>query len=486
VSSFKTRRKPFPGGLDETSVFHTVLKEDTAPPWLGSLEIVRERIFLRLSLNEWLALLEARHPKAIDLGLDRSREVWQRMGSPRPARQIITVAGTNGKGSTVAYLCGMLRALGYSFGSYTTPHLLRYNERVQVNGIDASDRQLLDAFERVEAARGDVSLSYFEFGTLAAISLMHDYRNSADKKAGLDFALMEVGLGGRLDAVNILDADCAVITTIGLDHQEYLGDDRESIGREKAGIIRRKVPLVCGEMDPPASVLAQASHLRAPVLRLNHEFNAVDERESIRFTRGAIDFLLPRPQMIGRHQVNNMATALAALLELVPNAAHSINQVARGLLSVSLAGRLQRISSHPLVYVDVGHNAQAAEAIREVLSEMIGSGEIRSCHCVIGMLADKDATVVARILEPVVAAWFCAGLGGERGQSGEELAMQIKAGAVHAKTTSFADVDTALDAALAARGTERPGSDCVLVFGSFLTAGQAMGRWQTVQSADST
>jgi len=441
---------------------------------------------LRLSLNEWLALLEARHPRTIDLGLERSRDVWERMGAPRPAGQIFAVAGTNGKGSTVGFLCGMLRALGYSFGSYTTPHLLRYNERVQVNGIEASDRQLLDAFERVEAARGDVSLSYFEFGTLAAISLMHDYRNAAGNGAGLDFAVMEVGLGGRLDAVNILDANCTVITTIGLDHQEYLGDDRESIGREKAGIIRRKVPLVCGEKDPPASVLAEASRLQAPVLRLDHEFNAVDEQESIRFTRGAAGFLLPRPQMIGRHQVNNMATALAALLELVPDASSHVDQLVRGLASVSLAGRLQRVSGHPRIYVDVGHNTQAAEAIRAAFSEMMGHDAIVSCHCVIGMLADKDAAAVAQILEPVVSAWYCAGLGGERGQSGESLATQVRAGAVNAKVTSFADVDTALDAALGALSSECPGSDCVLVFGSFLSAGQAIGRWQADQAADRT
>ncbi|MEE8339233.1 MAG: folylpolyglutamate synthase/dihydrofolate synthase family protein [Xanthomonadales bacterium] len=447
---------------------------------------VESLVLVGISLNEWLVLLEARHPRTIDLGLERSCEVWGRMGSPRPARQIFTVAGTNGKGSTVAYLCGMLKGLGYSFGSYTTPHLFRYNERVRVNGIAASDRLLLDAFERVEAARGDVSLSYFEFGTLAAISLMHDYRNAAGNEVGLDFAVMEVGLGGRLDAVNILDANCAVITTVGLDHQEYLGDDRESIGREKAGIIRRNVPLICGEKDPPASVLAEASRLQAPLLRLGHEFSAVDERESIRFTRGATDILLPRPQMIGRHQVDNMATALAALLELAPHALNNADQLVGGLALVSLAGRLQRVSDHPPVYVDVGHNAQAAEAIREALSKMMGQGEISSCHCVLAMLADKDATAVAQILEPVVSAWYCAGLGGERGQSGEQLANKIRAGEIDAKVTSCVDVGTALDAALSALSTERPGADCVLVFGSFLSAGQAIGRWHADQSADRT
>jgi dihydrofolate synthase/folylpolyglutamate synthase len=425
---------------------------------------------VQISLNEWLSLLESRHPKTIDLGLERSREVWERMGSPRPAGQIFTVAGTNGKGSTVAYLCGMLRALGHSFGSYTSPHLFRYNERVQLNGIDASDRQLVDAFERIEAARGDISLSYFEFGTLAAILLMHE--------AGLDFAVMEVGLGGRLDAVNILDANCAVITNIGLDHQDYLGDDRESIGREKAGIIRQNIPLICGETDPPGSVMAQASRLQAPVLRLGHEFNAVDDQQSIRFTRGDTVLALPGPQMTGRHQVINLATALAALLELAPDAVNSVDELVRGLASVSLAGRLQQVSDQPRVFVDVGHNALAAEAILEALSRIKGKNAAFNCHCVIGMLADKDAAAVAQILDPVVSGWYCAGLGGERGQTGEELATRVRAGVVNAKAFSCADVDTALDAALGAMGRESHSADCVLVFGSFFTAGRAISRWQ--------
>lgn len=428
------------------------------------------------TLDGWLKRLEARHPRTIDLGLERSREVWERMGSPRPAAQIFMVAGTNGKGSTVAYLDGMLRALGYSCSSYTSPHLFRYNERVRVNGIDASDRQLVDAFERVEAARGEVSLSYFEFGTLAAIFLMN--------QAELDFAVMEVGLGGRLDAVNILDANCAVITTVGLDHQEYLGDDRDSIGREKAGIIRRNTALVCGEADPPASVMAAASRLQAPVLRLGREFNALDEQESIRFTRGETVFLLPRPQMIGRHQVNNLATAVAALLELVPGASDRVHRLGRGLASVSLAGRLQQVADHPRVYVDVGHNALAAAAVAAALRRITGSDAKSNCHCVIGMLADKDAPAIAQILAPLVSRWYCTGLGGERGQSGEELATQIRAAAVHAQVISCADVDTALNAALGAASAEDSSPGCVLVFGSFLTAAQAISRWQPELDTD--
>jgi dihydrofolate synthase/folylpolyglutamate synthase len=426
-------------------------------------------MLLHLSLNEWLDLLETRHPRTIDLGLERSREVWERMGSPRPAGQIFTVAGTNGKGSTVAYLCGMLEALGYSFGSYTTPHLIRYNERVQINGIEATDSQLIKAFELVELARGDVSLSYFEFGTLAAIFLLN--------KANLDFAVMEIGLGGRLDAVNILDTDCAVITNVGLDHQEYLGDNRESIGREKAGIIRRNVPLVCGESNPPCSVMTEAARLRAPVFRLGRDFYSEDGPEDNCYTGDKTEIRLPRPAMIGLHQVNNQATALTALLQLLPQAEGWVDRLVQGLVRVSVPGRLQQVSEHPRVYVDVGHNSLAAEAVLQVLGEFRDQDADFSCHCVIGMLADKDVITVAQILDPLVSSWYCAGLTDERGQSGDQLATGIKSGAVGADIRSFPDVDRALDAALSAIVGETTSSACILVFGSFLTAGQAISRW---------
>ena len=423
-----------------------------------------------LSLNEWLRLLESRHPRTIDLGLERCREVWERMAAPRPARHIFIVAGTNGKGSTVAWLDGMLRSLAFSCGTYTSPHLLCYNERVRINGADVSDRQLLEAFERVEASRRDISLSYFEFSTLAAYSIMH--------KAELDFTVLEVGLGGRLDAVNILDADCALITNIGLDHQEYLGDDRESIGREKAGIIRWKTPLVCGEADPPESVMSTASRLQAPVKRLSHEFEVRRSGEEIRFTNGATDFLLPAPRMTGQHQLDNLATALAALLELVPDASNHITQLAAGIKSISLPGRLQQVCEQPRVYVDVGHNPLAARAVLDVLANSPGRSAEAQCHCVIGMLADKDAAGVAKALGSLVSAWYCAGLEGERGQSGDELASRVRAGAPSAPVVAFGTVDMALDAALEAVGRGCPSADCVLVFGSFLTAGQAISRWR--------
>jgi dihydrofolate synthase/folylpolyglutamate synthase len=418
-----------------------------------------------LSLTEWLELLESRHPKAIDLGLDRCQVVWQRLGLPRPANKIFSIAGTNGKGSTVAYLCGMLSGLGYSHGSYTTPHLLIYNERIRINGSCATDEQLVAAFERVEAARGDVSLSYFEFGTLAAIQIMSMER--------LDFAVMEVGLGGRLDAVNILDPNCTVITPIGLDHQEYLGEDRESIGREKAGIIRQRTPLVCGEGDPPASILAVAANLQAQVWCLGHEFEATAGKDSVHFRKGDSEWILPVPRMGGKHQVDNMATALAALLELVPDAENHRHSVTQGLETVSLPGRMQRVSQRPLVLVDVGHNPMAAAVAAQAVTEAASSRPDQNCLCVIGMLADKDVSAVAGILGPVVSAWYCAGLQGNRGQSGMALASRVRSVLKNGHITACEDVDTALTRALEAC---RP-SDCILVFGSFRTAGAAISRW---------
>ena len=422
-----------------------------------------------LSLDEWLELLESRHHKTIDLGLERCREVWRQMGSPRPASKLFTVAGTNGKGSTVAYLCAMLQGLGYSNGSYTTPHLLHYNERVQINGMCARNEQLLAAFERVESARGNVSLTYFEFGTLAAIDIM--------SREQLDFAVLEVGLGGRLDAVNILDADCAVITPVGLDHQEYLGDNRETIGREKAGIIRPRTPLICGEADPPDSVLAVAASEQAPLCRLGREFDVRLEGNTVDFIKGSLAWSLPVPRMSGEHQVNNMATAVAAMLELVPESAHRMQVMARSLEAVTVPGRLQQVSAGPLVLVDVGHNPLAAGAVAQAISRVAKNRPEMKCFCVIGMLMDKDAELVATILEPMVSAWYCAGLPGERGQSGAQLAGRVGAVLEDGQITACHDVNEALDLAVEECGP----ADCILVFGSFLSAAAALARWERAE-----
>jgi dihydrofolate synthase/folylpolyglutamate synthase len=389
------------------------------------------------------------------------------MGSPKAASQVFIVAGTNGKGSTVATIGALLGALGYRYGAYTSPHLIDYNERIQVNGVAVSEETLLMAFESVEKARGEVSLTYFEFGTLAAIEIL--------TRAGLDFAVMEVGLGGRLDTVNLLDADCAVITPIGLDHQAFLGDDLESIGREKAGIIRPGRPVICGANNPPSSVISRARDLGAPIKCLGKDFFVEKRGEKARLTLGEWIFDLPVPMLGGPHQLNNMATSVMALLELIPSAGDNPAALIRGLQAVSLVGRFERISQHPAVWIDVGHNPLAAEALSAGLAQAIQSEGISRIRCVIGMLVDKDVAGVTEALESVVDAWFCAGLEGDRGQSGVALAQRLQQTDTQAEIRVFKDVAGALDSAVA----ESSPHEGVLVFGSFFTAAEALQHWRS-------
>jgi dihydrofolate synthase/folylpolyglutamate synthase len=355
-----------------------------------------------------------------------------------------------------------LDALGYRYASYTSPHLFEYNERIQLQGAAVSDDELLRSFEAVEEARGDTSLTYFEFGTLAAFELM--------SRSGLDFAVLEVGLGGRLDAVNLLDGDCAGITPVGLDHQEYLGDDLELIAAEKAGIIRPGRPLVCGEPEPPRSIPARARELGAPLVRLGREFTIRVDGDLLHYATEGRKITLPMPAMIGEHQPANMATALTAVLQLLPEAANRAETLAQALGVVRLPGRLQQVRSEPMVLVDVGHNPMAAQAVHRTLAQLRREGRIGNVRCVIGMLKDKDAESVARCLGPLVGQWFCAGLPGSRAQSGAELSRRISDAVGASRIKAFGSVGPALSAALsAARATE-----CILVFGSFQTAAEAV------------
>lgn len=425
-------------------------------------------------LNEWLRLLERRHHREIDLGLDRVRVVWERLGSPQPAERCVIVAGTNGKGSTVAVICALLERLGFRCGTYTTPHIKTYNERVRYTGHDAEDRQFIEAFERIEAARGDISLSYFEFGTLAAFLILQAQK--------LDFAVMEIGLGGRLDAVNLLDGDCSVITPVGLDHQEYLGDTREAIGREKAGIIRRGRPLVLGDRDPPASILEVARLLGAPVKRIGQDFELTPEGDAAVFRYGEHSFALPRPPLAGAHQFDNAANGLAAVLELLPEAIRRPHDLGAGLQSVRLRGRFEQVADAPAVWIDVGHNPLGAEVIARTLARRMPAGGAGRVRCVLGMLADKDAAAAAAALREVVAAWYCAGLGSNRGQSGEQLAGQVRTAVAPVTVTAHETVAQALCAAL----DDSSPADGVLVFGSFLTADAALRALENTADRDGT
>jgi dihydrofolate synthase/folylpolyglutamate synthase len=411
------------------------------------------------SLSEWLARIERRHPpSAIALGLDRVREVAARMRLGAPARRTIVVAGTNGKGSTVAFVEAIARAAGWKVGAYTSPHLLRYNERVRIDGAEADDDALAAAFAAVEAARGDAELTYFEHGTLAALWLF--------AQAGLDLAVLEIGLGGRLDAVNIVDADVAVITTVDIDHTEWLGPDRESIGAEKAGVIRAWKPVVLGEVDPPSSVLRRAYALGANAIRAGSDyFHEPIDAAHWRWRDVSFRLDLPMPALRAPVQLANAAAAIAALRALgrpVPHAAW-----AAGVAQARLPGRLQRFERDGVeILLDVGHNPQAARELATALRAAPAAGRTLAVYAA---LADKDAAGVVAALQAQVDRWHLAGLGGARGQAAAALRERLAAtgaaaGALHA------GVGEALAAALA----EAAPGQRVLVFGSFHTVAEAL------------
>ena len=412
-----------------------------------------------MDLSQWLEYIQRQHPESIELGLDRVREVATRLGLGRPAAQVITVAGTNGKGSTVAFIEAIARAGGWKVGAYTSPHLLRYNERVRIEAEEVADDALVAAFAVVEAARVDTPLTYFEFGTLAALWLF--------QRASLDLVVLEVGLGGRLDAVNLVDADVAVVTTVDIDHTGWLGSDRESIGREKAGIARAWKPLVLGEVDPPSSVLRHAYAIGANAIRLGGDFfhEPVDAAHW-RWRDVGAELVLPHPRLDAPAQRANAATAIAALRAL-PRALPS-HAWAEGVAGARLAGRLQRFERDGVeVVVDVAHNAQAARGLAAWLLAQPGA---RTTRAVFAALADKDAAAMVDALAGSVAGWHLAGLDGvARGQDVEAFAARLSSTAA-ATASRDARVADALARALAAAA---PGGR-VLVFGSFHTAAAAL------------
>ena len=411
------------------------------------------------SLTEWLAFIERQHPKSIDMGLDRVREVAARMGLKRPAKRVIVVGGTNGKGSTVAFVESIARAHGWTVGAYTSPHLLRYNERVRIDGRDADDADLIAGFEAVEAARGDTPLTYFEYGTLCALWLF--------ARSKLDLAVLEVGLGGRLDAVNIVDADASIITTVDLDHQDWLGADIESIGLEKAGIARPSKPLVLGDDDPPASVLRHAYAIGAPSWRIANDFFAEPvDADTWRWREVGFSMQLPMPALAAPVQLRNAACAVAALRAL--GGRIDKRTYARGIAATRVAGRLQRFERDGVeIVVDVGHNPQAARA----LAAWLRRAPRRRTLAVYAALADKDAVGVVAALQAGIDAWHVAGLAdaGPRGEPVDAFARRL-AGTPAVDAARHADVATALDAAIADAGA----GGRVLVFGSFHAAATAL------------
>ena len=413
------------------------------------------------SLAAWLDYIERQHPKSIELGLARVREVAQRMGLQRPAKKVITVGGTNGKGSTVAFIEAITRAAGWRVGAYTSPHLLEYNERVRIGARDATDEELIAGFEAVEAASGETPLTYFEYGTLCALWLF--------QRSKLDLAILEVGLGGRLDAVNLIDADVSVITTVDIDHQDWLGNDREVIGFEKAGIARAGRPLVLGEDDPPSSVLGHAYAIGASAIRAGCDFffETPLDVDGWRWREVGCALRLPMPQLVAPAQVRNAATAIAALRALRKPIMRKA--YVRGVADAHLAGRLQRFERDGVgIVIDVAHNPQAARELAAWLRSAPASGRT---FAVFAALGDKDIAGVVAALADHVDRWFLAGLddAGPRGLDVATFAQRL--------TDTAAEVGEKFtyvgDALAAARGQALAG-DRILVFGSFHTAAAAL------------
>jgi dihydrofolate synthase/folylpolyglutamate synthase len=416
------------------------------------------------SLADWLSWQEGLNPKGVELGLERVRTVWDALGAPPAAATVITVGGTNGKGSVLAYLDAMLRAAGYRVGTYTSPHLQRYNERIHIDGAEASDADICSAFEAIDAARGDIPLTYFEFGTLAALWLC--------SRAGLDAAILEVGLGGRLDAVNLIDADLAIVTSVDIDHKDWLGDDRETIGFEKAGIYRAGRPAICGDPRPPQRLIDHARAIGADLRLAGQDFH-------VRRKGDGWDFLadeasrhgLPLPAMRGPHQLANAATALAGLAAIAERLPVDQRAVRDGLLNTRVPGRMEVIPGDPLWLLDVGHNPHAARALAATLADQFVPGRT---YAVLAMLGDKDPAGVVAALAGQVDVWLLAGLDGPRAMTAAQLRGQLP---VELESQQWADVPAAL-----ARARELAGEgDRVLVIGSFLTVGQARD-WLATQA----
>jgi dihydrofolate synthase/folylpolyglutamate synthase len=418
--------------------------------------------FSATTLSDWLRHLETLHVTEIDMGLQRVSQVITVMGLA-PRCPLVMVGGTNGKGSVSAMLSTMLLRAGFRVGTYTSPHLLRYNERIAIDMQPVEDAALIDSFAAIEAARGDVPLTYFEFSTLAAV---HRFMAS-----DVDVIVLEVGLGGRLDAVNAFEPDVSVVVSVDLDHQSYLGNDRESIGFEKAGIFRAGKPAVCADPQPPQSLLAHALAIGAPLYVVGEDYSFSRKEQQWSFRLGERQWhALPLPALQGGYQLGNAAAALAVLALLRDRLPVDLGAIKRGLLEVDWPGRFQVLPGRPQVVLDVGHNPHAVRALLASLRQL-PFAEKR--YAVFSMLADKDLDGVAQLAAQAFDGWLVAGLDLPRGQSAKQIAARLRLNGVK-NVECFPDVAHAWKAALSAASE----NDRIVVFGSFHTVAEAMSARQ--------
>ena len=426
------------------------------------------------TLDQWLEQIERMHSRPIDLGLERVREVFDRLGIGLPGIKFV-VGGTNGKGSTCAMLESILLAAGYKVGCYTSPHLLKFNERARIDGRAVDDAALIEQFEVIDAARGTTSLTYFEFTTLAILRLF--------SQSPLDALVLEIGLGGRLDAVNIVDADCAILTSIDIDHADYLGDSRERIGWEKAHIMRAGKPAVCSDPLPPQSVIDYAAQIGADLRLFRRDFNYAGDRQQWSYGgRRQRRNSLAYPALRGANQLLNASGVLAGLEAVKDALPVSAQAVRQGFALVDLPGRFQVLAGRPTVILDVAHNPHAAAHLVRNLQSM---GFFPLTFAVFGMLADKDIDAVIGHMKGVVDHWICCSLPGPRGSAAEDLAARLRAAGVEDRRDAKAGVDSSVGCvATAAQGLALARSrarenDRILVFGSFLTVADALGACRT-------
>ncbi|MEA3404509.1 MAG: bifunctional tetrahydrofolate synthase/dihydrofolate synthase [Pseudomonadota bacterium] len=423
------------------------------------------------SLQVWIDWLLSLHAQEIDLGLERVAKVAKQLEIDRPAPFVISVAGTNGKGSSVAMLSSILDAAGYSVGSYTSPHILRFNERIQLNGQVVEDQQIIDAFLEIELARNNTKLTYFEFSTLAALLIF--------KRQKMDVAVLEVGLGGRLDAVNLVDADAALITAIDVDHIDWLGGDRSVIATEKAGITRANKPAVCSDPNPPLSLFdfVVEHHVPLSSLKRDFDFQKTQQAWSVQLNQAWPELegrSLPFPALRGDFQLQNAAGVLALLNQIQPDLPVSVQAICGGLEKVKHPGRLQQLEVNEQAWlIDVAHNPQSADALAEYLA---GSTNTQKYSAVFSVLNDKDSLPMVKTLAPWVDQWFIADLTIPRSSSiGELQALLMDAGISKDKIVALETIEEATFTV--AQLPEQP----VLVWGSFFTVSQA---FEALQSRD--
>jgi dihydrofolate synthase/folylpolyglutamate synthase len=405
------------------------------------------------SLQDWLIWQESLHPLTIDMELERVERVYNALNPSRLKPLTVTVAGTNGKGSCVAYLEAIYRAQGYRVGAYTSPHILKYNERIKIDGKPVSDERICEAFARIETVRDDISLSYFEFGTLAALDIF--------SHSDLDIQILEVGMGGRLDAVNIVDPDIALISSIGIDHVYWLGNTREAIGLEKAGIFRTATPAIIGDPAPPASLIQHAADKKVLLSCIAKDFGYKKQPAGWDWFSDDRQLTnLPEPGLKGEHQYRNASAAILAVTLLTNRLPVSETAIRTGLQAIQLAGRFQLINREIPVLLDVGHNPEAVKTLADYLSSTFPDKRI---HALFSMMKDKDITGVLEIMKPVVSQWFFVPLSNPRAATEpvmREIFLQSAIANVFFGYTGF------MDAFNAAKKQSQPG-DLLLVFGSF-------------------